>query len=66
MTLDDPDPEWIIDLAHAFNMLEKDLSLGDKKVIRDLFLDYKRDGLNSECALKKAIGVFNHFIPNSD
>lgn len=50
--LPEDDPEWIKEIFH-FTKKGK-LTDEDKKLIRELYLEYQRDGLTSRDALEKA------------
>ena len=55
------DQEWVRELATYSSIIngyvfpEK-----EKKLLLQLFFDYKTEGFRSECAMKKAILVFNN------
>ena len=52
------DPEWIKEAAnHAKSLGSEDY----KKQLRELFLEYVRDGLDSKTAWKKACKVLSSF-----
>ena len=62
--LEKPDPEWIKVLADSIHLIDWKINKYEKKIIRDLYLDYLHNGLNSEQALRKAIDVLKHFKNN--
>jgi hypothetical protein len=52
------DPEWIIEAAnHAKSLVSEEY----RKQLRELFLEYVRDGLDSKTAWKKACKVISSF-----
>ena len=56
------DPEWIIEIAYGLLDINLDeLSEIQKKMLRDQYLDYLRDGLKPKYAIKKAIQIINCF-----
>jgi hypothetical protein len=55
------DPEWIVQLAEAMDLLDRNLTKQEIRLIRDLFLEYHHEGLSARLALEKAIMVFNQF-----
>ena len=56
------DPEWVRDIAcYFFTHRKKERTDGYKDEIRELFLEYKRDGLESRDAWKKAKRVVSCF-----
>ncbi len=48
------DPEWVKELADYTKKGELNLKDEDKKLIRELFFEYQRDGLSPKDAIKKA------------
>lgn len=49
------DPEWVQDIAcYFFTHRKKEKTNGYEAEIRELFLEYKRDGLKSKEAWEKA------------
>ncbi len=56
------DPEWVQDIAcYFFTHRKKEKTDGYEDEIRELFLEYKRDGLKSRDAWKKAKRVVSCF-----
>ena len=56
------DPEWVQDIAcYFFTHLKKEKTDGYEAEIRELFLEYKRDGLNSKDAWEKAKRIVSCF-----
>ena len=56
------DPEWVQDIAcYFFTPRKKEKTDGYEDEIRELFLEYRRDGLNSRDAWKKAKRVVSCF-----
>ena len=56
------DPEWIEVIAeNVFNKNINKLSDGQRKMLRDLFLNNLRDGLKPKEAMEKAYGIVLSF-----
>jgi len=56
------DPEWITEIAHGLLDINLDeLSNIQKKMLRDQYFDYLRDGLKPKDAIKKAIQIIKCF-----
>ena len=56
------DPEWVQDIAcYFFTHRKKEETNGYEAEIRELFFEYKRDGLKSKDAWEKAKRVFSCF-----
>ncbi len=56
------DPEWVQDIAcYFFTHRKKEKTNGYEAEIRELFLEYKRDGLKSKDAWEKAKMVLDSF-----
>ena len=56
------DPEWITEIAYGLLDINLDeLSEIQKKMLRDQYLDYLRDGLKPKLAIKKAVQIINCF-----
>jgi len=56
------DPEWIRSIARFLLTIEKEGNSDEyKKKLLDLFLEYRRDGLEPNKALKKAKKVLDCF-----
>ena len=56
------DPEWIRSIARFLLTIEKEGKSDEyKKKLLDLFLEYRRDGLEPNKALKKAKKVLDCF-----
>ena len=56
------DPEWIIELAEGY--LQRDINtLSDyqKKMLRDQYFDYLRDGFKPKDAIEKALKIVSCF-----
>ena len=52
------DPEWIIEtVKELFNKDINSLSKNQRKILRDQYLDYLRDGLLPKEAMEKAIQI---------
>ena len=49
------DPEWVKEIAFQLSILKKQkITDRDKKLIRELFHEYQRDGLSPKDAIEKA------------
>ena len=56
------DPEWVHDIAcYFFTQRKKEKTDGYQAQIRELFLEYKKDGLKSKDAWEKAKRVVSCF-----
>ena len=56
------DPEWVQDIAcYFFTQRKKEKTDGYQAQIRELFLEYKKDGLKSKDAWEKAKRVVSCF-----
>lgn len=56
------DPEWITEIAYGLLDINlNELSDIQKKMLRDQYLDYLRDGLKPKLAIKKAIQIVKCF-----
>ena len=53
------DQEWVKELATYISFICNTLTCKDKRIIMELFLDYKNDGFNQLSAMKKAILIFD-------
>ena len=52
------DPEWIVELVDGYlGKNIKNLSDYQKKMLRDQYLDFLRDGLNPKAAIEKALKI---------
>jgi len=52
------DPEWVKEIADYVKTGELNLIDEDKKLIRELFFEYQRDGLSPKDAIRKAKDMF--------
>ena len=56
------DPEWIKEIAFQLSILKKQkITDEDKKLFRDLFFEYQRDGLSPKDAIEKAKNIILSF-----
>ena len=56
------DPEWVRDIAcYSFTHRKKEKTDGYNAEVRELFFEYKRDGLKSKDAWEKAKRVVSCF-----
>ena len=56
------DPEWVQDVAcYSFTHRKKEKTDGHEAEIRELFLEYKMDGLKSKDAWEKAKRIVSCF-----
>jgi len=56
------DPKWIIDtVKELFNKDINSLSKNQRKILRDQYLDYLREGLHPKEAMEKAIKIVSCF-----
>ena len=56
------DPEWIKEIANYAKTVKKlKLTNEDKKLLRELFFEYQRNGLAPKYAIKKAKNVVLSF-----
>lgn len=55
--LPDKDPEWIKEISNYAKAARLELSREDKKFLRELFFEYRRDGLTPKDAIEKAKNV---------
>ena len=56
------DPEWVKEIANDIYTLKKQkITAEDKRLIRNLFLEYLNDGLKPKEALNKAKNVILSF-----
>jgi hypothetical protein len=55
--LPDDDPEWIKEISDYAKNVKIKLTDEDKRLIRELFFEYRRDGLMAKDALEKAKNV---------
>ncbi len=61
------DPDWIKELSLHFDSGKQyKLTDEDKKFLRDLFMDYKIDGMKPKEALEKAKNVLMSFKNNKN
>ena len=51
------DPEWIKEISNYTKTGKLNLTDEDKKLIRELFLEYQRDGLAPKNAIEKAKNI---------
>ena len=52
------DPEWIKEIAFQISILKKQkITDEDKKLFRELFLEYQRGGLSPKDAIEKAKNI---------
>ena len=57
------DPEWIKEIASQISLIKKKkITDVNKKLLRELYLDYKRAGLSSKDAIEKAKNVLISFL----
>jgi hypothetical protein len=56
------DPEWIKEIAFQVSILKKrKVTDEDKKLFRELFFEYQRDGLSPKDAIEKAKNIVLSF-----
>jgi len=56
------DPEWIKEIAFQLSILKKrKITDEDKKLFRELFFEYQRDGLSPKDAIEKAKNIILSF-----
>ena len=56
------DPEWIKEIAFQISILKKQkITDEDKKLFRELFFEYQRDGLSPKDAIEKAKNIILSF-----
>ncbi len=56
------DPEWIKEIAFQISILKKrKITDEDKKLFRELFFEYQRDGLSPKDAIEKAKNIILSF-----
>jgi len=56
------DPEWIKEITFQLSILKKrKITDEDKKLFRELFFEYQRDGLSPKDAIEKAKNVVLSF-----
>ena len=56
------DPEWIKEIAFQLSILKKQkITDEEKKLFRELFFEYQRDGLSPKDAIEKAKNVVLSF-----
>ena len=56
------DPEWVKEIAFQLSILKKQkITDEDKKLLRELFFEYKRDGLSPKDAIEKAKNIILSF-----
>ncbi len=61
------DPDWIKELSLHFDSGKQyKLTDEDKKIIQDLFLEYKRNGMKQKEAIEKAKNVLMSFKNNKN
>jgi len=56
------DPEWVKEIASQISLLKKKrVTDEEKKLFRELFFEYQRDGLSPKDAIEKAKNVVLSF-----
>ena len=56
------DPEWIKEIAFQLSILKKQkITDENKKLLRDLYFEYLRDGLEPKDAIEKAKNIILSF-----
>ena len=56
------DPEWIKEITFQLSILKKQkITDEDKKLFRELFFEYQRDGLSPKDAIEKAKNIILSF-----
>jgi len=56
------DPEWVKEIASQISLIKKKkITDINKKLLRELFLDYQRDGLSPKEAIEKAKNIILSF-----
>ena len=57
------DPDWVKEIASQISLIKKKkITDINKKLLRELFLDYQRDGLSPRDAIEKAKNVIFSFL----